>query len=160
MIGQTLRLGGRLYHQFIVDAFSAVEQSRLWYIRKNQKKLRAELYCNLCDVVYSTDAPDASNVGQGFILPSSFVGFARYMQQNFQDSLAVCRKIGYPDLFLTMTCNPYWDEIMQMMSLLPCCRPEDCPDIISRVFKLKLDQLYDDIKNKNRFGKCLSGKVC
>ncbi|KAK1367357.1 hypothetical protein POM88_042918 [Heracleum sosnowskyi] len=29
--GHTLRLGGRLYHQFIVDAFSAVEQSRLWF---------------------------------------------------------------------------------------------------------------------------------
>ncbi|KAK1381124.1 hypothetical protein POM88_027868 [Heracleum sosnowskyi] len=127
--GHTLRLGGRLYHQFIVDAFSAVEQSRLWYIRKNQKKLRAELYRNLCDVVYSTDTIDAGNVGQGYILPSTFVGSARYMQQNFQDSLAVCRKIGYPDLFLTMTCNPYWDEILQMMSLLPYFNyKEDIPN--------------------------------
>ncbi|XP_074370042.1 uncharacterized protein LOC141711481 [Apium graveolens] len=62
--GQTLRLGGRLYQQFIVDAFSAIEQSRLWYIQKNQKKLRVELYRNLCDVVYSTNAVDPANVGQ------------------------------------------------------------------------------------------------
>lgn len=126
-----MRLGGRLYQQYIVDAFSAIEQSRLWYIRKNKKKLRAELYRNLCDVLYSNDCGDSSNVGKGFILPSTFVGSVRYMQHNFQDSLAVCRKIGYPDLFLTMTCNPYWDEILQVMSLLPHCNLEDCPDIIA-----------------------------
>ncbi|XP_074358101.1 uncharacterized protein LOC141697564 [Apium graveolens] len=34
----------------------------------------------------------------------------RYMQQNFQDALAVCRHIGHPDIFLTMTTNPLWDE--------------------------------------------------
>ncbi|KAL8155507.1 hypothetical protein AgCh_000774 [Apium graveolens] len=52
-VGQTLRLGGRMYQQFIVDAFSAVEQSRL-----------------------CTDCTDSANVGQGFISPSSFVGSA------------------------------------------------------------------------------------
>ncbi|KAK1395279.1 hypothetical protein POM88_014335 [Heracleum sosnowskyi] len=31
----------------------------------------------------------------------------------------------------------------------------DAPDIVSRVFKLKLDQLIDLIKNKNYFGRCI-----
>ncbi|XP_074324016.1 uncharacterized protein LOC141660936 [Apium graveolens] len=76
------------------------------------------------------------------------------MQQNFQDALAVCRYVGHPDVFLTMTCNPIWDEILRMMEYLPGCSPINCPDIISRVFKLKLDQLRLDVQKRGHFGKC------
>lgn len=34
----------------------------------------------------------------------------------------------------------------------------DAPDIIARVFKLKLDQLIDLIKNKNYFGRCIGSE--
>lgn len=157
-LGKTIRYGGRLFQQYVVDAFSSIENSRLYWHKQNQSKLRNELYHNLVDLVSHQDVIDSSNVGQPILLPASFVGSARYMQQNFLDALTVCAKIGYPDLFLTMTCNPYCDEIKQMMSILPPhLNPEDCPDIIARVFKLKLDQLCDDIKNRNFFGECISG---
>ncbi|XP_074376704.1 uncharacterized protein LOC141718223 [Apium graveolens] len=54
-----------------------------------------------------------------------------------------------------MTCNPLWDEILEMMKLLHGCSPRDSPDIIARVFHLKLEQLLDDIKKKNYFGTCI-----
>ena len=79
------------------------------------------------------------------------------MQQNFQDALAVCRHVGHPDIFLTMTRNPLWDEIQKMMLFLPGCKTENSPDIISRVFRLKLDQLTNDIKKKAFFGVCVGG---
>ncbi|XP_074336540.1 uncharacterized protein LOC141673679 [Apium graveolens] len=82
-------------------------------------------------------------------------GFKRYMQQNFQDALAVCRHVGHPNIFLTMTTNPLWDEIQRMMEFLPGCHYSNSPDIISRVFCLKLDQLTHDIKKKSYFGKCI-----
>lgn len=157
MSDDTKRLGGRLYQQYVVDAFAAIEQSRLWWVKTHQTLLRNELYHNLRDMVSSSDALDPSAIGQGYVLPASFVGSSRYMQQNFYDSLALCRKIGYPDIFLTMTFNSQWDEVQQMMSLLPTKTVADCPDIIARVFKLKLNQLYDDIKNKNFFGPCVAG---
>ena len=99
----------------------------------------------------------SSNVGKGVILPAGFVGSKRYMQQNFQDALAVCREVGHPDIFLTMTTNALWDEIQKMMFFLPGCTPENCPDIISRVFHLKLEQLTNDIKKKAHFGVCVGG---
>lgn len=37
--GETLRLAGRLYQQYIVDAFTTIEQERLGYIRRNQQIL-------------------------------------------------------------------------------------------------------------------------
>ncbi|KAK1381709.1 hypothetical protein POM88_019444 [Heracleum sosnowskyi] len=82
--GMTARLGGRLFQQYMVDAFSAIEQTRLWWFRKNQTILRNELYHHICDSVQQGDS-NTSNVGRGVILPAGYVGSKRYMQQNFQD---------------------------------------------------------------------------
>ncbi|XP_074322893.1 uncharacterized protein LOC141659866 [Apium graveolens] len=43
------------------------------------------------------------------------------------------------------------------MEFLPGCKSENCPDIISRVFRLKLEQLTTDIKKKAYFGKYVRG---
>lgn len=146
-----------MFQQYIVDAFSAIEQARLWWFRTHQKTLRNDLYDNIAKSILSGEC-DTSNVGKGFILPASFLGSKRYMQQNFQDALAVCRHIGHPDIFLTMTTNPLWDEILEMMKFSPGCSSEDSPDIIARVFKMKLDQIVEDIKKKEYFGVCVGSK--
>ena len=140
-----------------MDAFSAIEQSRLWWFRTHQTTLRNDLYSNIQKSIRDGHQ-DTSSVGKGFILPASFLGSKRYMQQNFQDALAICRYIGHPDIFLTMTCNSAWDEIKEMMKLHPGCLAVDSPDIIARVFKLKLDQIVEDIKNKHYFGTCIASK--
>nr|XP_017245284.1 PREDICTED: uncharacterized protein LOC108216935 [Daucus carota subsp. sativus] len=149
----TPRLGGRLFQQYIVDSFSAIEQARLWWYRTHQTTLRNDLYTNIKKSL-SMGEGSTTNVGKGFILLASFLGSRRYMQQCFQDALAVCRHIGHPDIFLTMTTNPLWDEIIHMMKNMPGCLPVDSPDVTARVFKLKLDQIVDDIKDKGYFGKC------
>ena len=53
------------------------------------------------------------------------------MCQQYQDAMAICRKYGRPDLFITMTCNPNWTEIGQ--NLHPGQRAADRPDIVDRV---------------------------
>ena len=47
------------------------------------------------------------------VLPSSFSGSPRAMQQNYQDAMAIVAKYGKPDLFLTYTCNPKIREITE-----------------------------------------------
>ncbi len=46
--------------------------------------------------------------------------------------MAFVRKFGKPDLFITMTCNPNWLEILHELR----CGEEtnDHPDLTSRVF--------------------------
>jgi len=56
----------------------------------------------------------------------------------------VC-KFGKPDLFVTFTCNPKWKEIID--ALLPRQTAKDRPDLVTRVFNLKLDTLLKDIKD-------------
>ena len=77
-------------------------------------------------------------------------GGPRDMVQKYQDAMAIVRKYGKPDLFITFTCNPNWREITE--SLLPGQTPDMRPDIVSRVFRLKLKRLIDDIKKNHIFG--------
>ncbi|GBM34194.1 hypothetical protein AVEN_30128-1, partial [Araneus ventricosus] len=72
------------------------------------------------------------------------------MQQNYQDAMAMVRKFGKPDLFLTFTCNPSWSEILYSMEGVQ--RPEDRPAIIVRVFNMKLKELLEDICKHGIFG--------
>jgi hypothetical protein len=81
------------------------------------------------------------------------------MYQNYQDSIAICRKFGCPDLFVTFTSNPAWTEILEALSSIPGQQPSDRPDIVNRVFKMKLNMLMDDIKKKEFFGPINAGNL-
>ncbi|WOL11319.1 hypothetical protein Cni_G20081 [Canna indica] len=78
--------GGKLLQQFIVDAFSCVENSRLEFIRHNQQKLRLDLLSGLEDAYFKGDV-SGHCVGQRVILPSSVTGSPRNMIRNYQDSM-------------------------------------------------------------------------
>ena len=64
--------------------------------------------------------------------------------------MAIVRSLGKPSLFVTVTCNPAWDEITR--ALLPGQRPEDRPDVLARVFYLKLQSLLRDLTKSGVFG--------
>ncbi|GBO36375.1 hypothetical protein AVEN_186082-1, partial [Araneus ventricosus] len=68
--------------------------------------------------------------------------------------MAMVRKFGRPDLFVTFTCNPTWVDILNVLEGPQ--RPEDRPDIVVRVFKMKLTELLDDIIKQNLFSRVIS----
>ncbi|XP_018462957.1 uncharacterized protein LOC108834093 [Raphanus sativus] len=141
---------GKLFQQFIVDAYTMMEGERIGYLKLNQKTLRADNYSNISDFA-STGNKDSSMCGRRVVLPATFVGGPRYMHEKYMDAMAVCSHFGYPDLFITFTCNPKWPEITRYLSSRRL-QTEDRPDILSRVFKMKLDSLIWDIKDNNLFG--------
>ncbi|XP_073137503.1 uncharacterized protein [Henckelia pumila] len=114
------------------------------------KQLRCEMYKGLHDALLRGET-NASTQGKRIILPSSFTGGARYMIQNYQDAMAICKWAGYPDLFITFTCNPKWPEIVRFIEARGL-RAEDRPDIVSRIFKMKLDVLIKDVRKNKIFG--------
>lgn len=147
----TLLRGGRLFQQYLVDSFATLEEDRLDYIRKNQKNLRSEVYKGIYDA-FSKGDNDENNLGQKIVLPASYTGSPGYMINIYQDAMAICREYGHPDLFITFTCNVKWPEITREFENKPGFKPEDRPDIISRVFKMKLDHMLDFIKSGKPFG--------
>ncbi|GFV11083.1 hypothetical protein TNCV_2718271 [Trichonephila clavipes] len=99
----------QLFNQYLVDVYANIETERLIFIRTNQKKLRVENYIHLQDAINRNE--NVEDLGQLVILPSSFTGGPRYMHQRTQDAFCYVRKYGRPDLFITFTTNPKWDEI-------------------------------------------------
>ena len=157
---------GRLFQEWICLAWLNVETQRLNYQRNNQKALRADSYKSIkeaaeerfrqleprADQVYPDDhqRPVVGRV----ILSSSYTGSPRWYNAKFQDAMAIVRAYHKPDLFITMTCNPQWTEITS--ELEEGQLPQDRPDIVARVFKLKKDQLIHDLVKEGVLGKVVA----
>ncbi|CAF2777345.1 unnamed protein product [Rotaria sp. Silwood2] len=124
------------------------------YIRNNQKTLRVESYKGLLDHVNNIGRDNTARVGNIFILPSTFVGGLRFMSKLYQDNMEMIRKFGRSDLFIAFTCNPKWEAIKS--ELKPFQNPSDRPDLVTRVFRLKLKEFLDDIVKRKLFGEILA----
>lgn len=146
---QTLLRGGRLTQEYVVDAYAKQENDRLSYIANNQQQLRSDLYQGVADAVAAGDS--GRTTGTRVVLPSSFTGSPRYMHQMYQDAMALVRVHGKPDLFITFTCNPNWEEIQS--ALLPGQTADDRPDIVARVFRQKMKALLDDLMQHGVLGR-------
>jgi hypothetical protein len=103
--------------------------------------LRTELYSGLQGALDRGDT-NVEHVGKKIYLPSSHTGSPRYMAQNLQDAMVVYRWVGYPNLFLTFTCNAKWPEIQYMIdeSMLRQKRA-DRADVVVIIFMINLIEL-------------------
>ncbi|CAN6871204.1 unnamed protein product [Brassica oleracea] len=122
----------RLFQQFIVDAYTTIESNRLRYLKLNQTSLRSDSYDSI------KESENAGNICM-----------------NEQDAMAICRNFGFPNLFITFTCNPKWHELTTFIQKRGL-KSDDRPDIICRMFKMKLDCLMHDLTKKNILGKTAS----
>lgn len=138
-----------LFCMFLVDIYAKIETERLNFIRANQAQLRADNYIHLKDAIGRQDC-DAAQLGQMVVLPSSFTGGPRYMHEKTQDAMTYVRHYGRPDLFITFTCNPRWADISKC--LLSGQKPYDRPDIIARVFHLKVKKMINILIKGKIFG--------
>ncbi|XP_025190419.1 uncharacterized protein LOC112591015 [Melanaphis sacchari] len=121
-----------------------MEANNLRYTRDNHRMLFAEAYQGLVDHInQQLHVDEIDPVGRRMILPSTFVGGPRHMKQCYHDAMAIVRKYGKPDLFITFTCNRKWPEIVD--NIPNWLKANDRPDLVSRVFYAKLKKLMRDI---------------
>jgi hypothetical protein len=71
------------------------------------------------------------------------------MAQWYQDAMALVRHYGKPDLFITMTCNPYWPEIEK-------APPSEKAIVSARVFYCKLEKLKNDLFKHHVLGRVVA----
>ena len=149
---------GRLFQQYCVDAYTKMEAQRLHWVRKNQASLRLEEHDVLKDWVAARGDASASSgpakVGKPVVLPSSFGGSDRAMRMNYQDAMAIVRRYGKPDYFITFTANPMWPEIRE--NLWPADPATNRPELTARVFQLKLKALLHDLISNSILGKVMA----
>ncbi|KAF8079930.1 LOW QUALITY PROTEIN: hypothetical protein N665_0990s0007 [Sinapis alba] len=141
---QTLLHSRRLFQQFLVDAFTTIETNWLCFLNYQSIK-QAE----------NQGKVDMNGQGARFIFPASFTGSPKYMKNNYLDAIAICRHFGFPDLFITFTCNPKWPEITRYITMRNL-NTEDRPEIISQVFKMKMDSLMTYLTDNDLLGKTMA----
>jgi hypothetical protein len=91
-----------------------------------------------------------SKVGKRIVLPRSFPGCDRDMQQRFLNAMAIVQRFGKLDYFITMTCNLYWEEITINLELGQ--EPQDRLELVARVYRAKLRDLKDLLIKRKYFG--------
>lgn len=156
----TITMAGRLFQQFLVDVYTMIETNRLRYLFFNQRNLRSENFDNIQKAADQGDC-NLADQGKRIFIPSSFTGGKRYLMQHYLDAMATCKYYGYPDIFITITCNPKWPEVTRYLQKHNL-KSEDRPDICCRVFKMKLDGLIHHLTKKGEkgtFGKVNSGNI-
>ena len=143
---------GRLFHQYLVDAWVSTESSRLKWVADNQTTLKFDAYKDIRKTIM--DGGNTCRIGISRVLPASFKGSKRHFINLYQDAMATVRKFGKPDLFITVTCNANWPEIRE--NLYPNQVPSDRPDLCCTVFNLKLQAITNDILKKGLFGETVA----
>ncbi|XP_024015907.1 uncharacterized protein LOC112089161 [Eutrema salsugineum] len=88
-----IMMSGRLYQQFLVDAYTMVESNRLRYIWHNQTKLRCDNFDKI-EQAGERGNNDLSGQGKKVLIPASFTGSKRFMRKHDLDAMATCKYIS------------------------------------------------------------------
>jgi hypothetical protein len=78
-------------------------------------------------------------------LPGSAHGSPRHMAALARSALMLVSEWGCPHVFLTLTCNPKWPEILSQLHVGQTVF--DHPDVTTSVFKSRLDLMKKNIRN-------------
>lgn len=126
----------RLAQQYLLDMWCRNESTNIKFLTSEafQRTIRAQLR-----------SVNGREVLPGKVfMPSSYPGSFRHSQANYHDALHISTQEGPSHLFLTMTANPHWPEII---ALLPEGQTaSDRPDIIARVFSVKISELLEKLR--------------
>ena len=140
----------RLGLEFVCDAWAQSEARAASFhaLPQQQAKYRVGRKCAVEDQIASTG--NVNDVSVPLILPSSFVGSSKWYHMLYLDAMALPQRLHAPDLFITFTCNPQWQEIRSAIPLHSHWRFH--PDIVARVFWLKFKSMMTDILEDEIFG--------
>ena len=83
-------------------------------------------------------------------LPGSAHGSPQHMVALARSALTLVSEWGCPRVFLTLTCNPKWPEILSQLHVQQTAF--DRPDVTTSVFKSRLDLMKKNIRNGKYFG--------
>ncbi|XP_046405004.1 uncharacterized protein LOC124170300 [Ischnura elegans] len=140
----------RLAQEYFVDMWCRAEEERLQFIKRNQHNaLKIASRRELDETIVA----EGGTVPGKIYLPSSYTNSPRYLQLRYMDGMAIVTRKGNPSFFLTVTCNPSWQEIKS--GLNPGEKHSDRPDLCVRVFHEKLRKLLIAIRSGILFGELI-----
>uniref|UniRef100_A0A914QVQ7 Helitron helicase-like domain-containing protein n=1 Tax=Panagrolaimus davidi TaxID=227884 RepID=A0A914QVQ7_9BILA len=104
--------GGKLFLQYLCDAWARVENGRLQWYKSNQKQIRAASYLEVHEALNKKAQEFGKAPGTVKILPSTFYGGPRYLRELCSDAITMVDEYGKPTTMITMTVNPEDEDII------------------------------------------------
>ena len=86
--------GRDLFQTFVAEYAVRVLKDRLDFIRFNQKKVCAELYKHVDEMMKNRAYEQGLQLGRKVILPSSITGSPRWEAEQFADTMAMLMELG------------------------------------------------------------------
>jgi len=106
----------RLGQTYLVDNVSRAIDYRLAWHKKHQEDVFGISQKSTMDSPQESndDENDGIDNEQSF-LGQSFHGSRRHLRSLSANALSIVSEYGRPSIFITLTCNAYWDEITEML---------------------------------------------
>ncbi|KAK3911682.1 ATP-dependent DNA helicase PIF7 [Frankliniella fusca] len=148
--GVLMRCRG-LYQQWLCDAAVKIMDANLRYAETHQDELQVCMYDSLKRFVNSEAERLGRQPGRIVILPPSEQKSERQQYANYMDSVCIASKYGAPDLFMTMTANPRWPEIVACAASRGLADHEfmHMPDVVVRAYLGRVNALMHDVVNQS-----------
>ena len=108
-----------------------------------------ELYNSVIDALTCYNL-DPNLLGYCIVLLSSFFGKNHFINQYYQDLIAIIYKYSHLSIFIIFTANLKQDKITY--KLLPSQTAIDRPNLVTRIFYIKITHLLYNLKRKQIFG--------
>jgi len=138
------QLMSRLSQTYLVDSISRAIDYRLRFHRYHQKDL-----FGIGGEDDNVDTDENNESTEKTFLSQSMHGSRRHLRSLAKNALALVSEYGRPSLFITLTCNPNWPEIIEQ--LLPGQTAFDRGDIVCQVFYRKLQAVLINIRRGKYF---------
>lgn len=137
----------RLYNEYLVDMYSRMVDERVSFWKKDEVQGRIASYREYDNAIQSS--MDTTDIGRQY-LPAGVNGSKRKSKMQVNNAMHLVDVYGKADYFVTLTTNPNWPEIQR--HLLQNQTAFDRPDIVNRVFKIKLGQVMKKLRRGDYFG--------
>ena len=134
------QLMSRLSQIYLVDSVSRAIDYRLRFHRMHQQDIFG---------IQPSTAEQQGTTGKKTFLSQSMHGSTRHLRALARNALALVSEYGRPSLFITLTCNPNWPEIIEQ--LLPGQTAFDRGDVVCQVFHRKLQALLANLRQGKYF---------
>jgi hypothetical protein len=146
----------RLAHYCLIDFYLQALDQRMSIIRKIKTWIMIGQTRQISNNLTKREEQDKHAAGyidepnNELYLLSSVHGSPRHMTTLAKNALVLVSEFGCPCVFITLTCNPKWPEIVSQ--LLDGQTTFDRPDVTAAVLKSRVDQMKMNTRNGQYFG--------
>ena len=140
---------GSVVQEWAVNQFVRFEENQLSY-QRYQVNESVERVAAVRDIRRAAETGERVGKLKNQKLRSSLSCSPSYFRNRFHDTMGVVSRLGFPNFFITLTCNPNWPEIKDNMHRGQ--NSDDLTALINRVFKIKLNKVIRAIQKDKIFG--------